>query len=113
MEYHKKNIEINDEVMIEIHHNPILSHKPFLLKIYGYHSCSEVRLNFQDLLSLSESLSDFAFDNSQDTEYTGNNTGLHRLWHHRRNEALDRIEVLENKISEYEKEWQNNETNQS
>jgi hypothetical protein len=85
----KQTTYINDDLLIEIHHNPSLNYRPFQLRIYSYNDCSEHRLDVKDMVNLAESIADFAFDNSKDIHYDDPFTGLARLWHHRRNEALE------------------------
>jgi hypothetical protein len=96
-EYSSKQV-ILDDISIDIHHNPMLTSKPYFLKIYGYDGYTEHRLDSKDLLNLAEQLSDFVFDNPNSTGYAENYTGLVRLYHHRRNEALNIIEKLENRL---------------
>lgn len=94
-EYSKKLIQITEDIFLELHYNPSLSKRPYLLKIFGYNNYSEHRLDQDDLLKLSESLADFLFDNPNTTGYNDNCTGLARLWHHRRNEALEQLNQYE------------------
>jgi hypothetical protein len=90
----KQTISVNDDLMIEIHHNPHLNYKPFQFRVYGYNSYSEHRLDVKDMVNLAETIADFAFDNSDALGYNDSFTGLARLWHHRRNEVL---EILDQK----------------
>lgn len=94
-EYSKKLIQISRDIVLELHYNPLLSKQPYLLKIFGYDNYSEHRLDQNDLLKLSETLADFLFDNPNTTGYDDNCTGLARLWHYRRNEALEQLEKYE------------------
>lgn len=94
-EYTKKLIQISEDIILELHYNPLLSKQPYLLKIFGYDNYSEHRLDQNDWLKLSETLADFLFDNPNSTGYDDNYTGLARLWHHRRNEALEQLEQYE------------------
>jgi hypothetical protein len=83
---------INEDLMIEIHHNSNLRHKPFQLRIYSYDGYSDHRLDVKDMVNLAETIADFAFDNSDATGYNDCFTGLARLWHHRRNETIAKLE---------------------
>jgi hypothetical protein len=103
-EYKSQNLIINDDVQVELHHNPMVNHQPYLLRVFGYDGSMEYRLNQQDMLNLADQLADFVFDNSNEVEYTDNYTGLVRLWHHRRNECLDKIEELEKRLQSYEQD---------
>jgi hypothetical protein len=94
--YHKQSISINPETYIEIHLNTNISNKPYLLKIFSYQGYTEHRLDQKEILSLSESIADFVFDNPNTTGYTDNCLGLARLWHHRRNEAIEALEKSNN-----------------
>jgi len=95
-EYKKQTIEINNDLLIELHHNPLLKDRPYYLRVYSYTDYSEHRLTPKDVLKLSESLADFVFDNPNDMGYTDELTGLARLWHHRRNEAVQKLEEYTN-----------------
>jgi hypothetical protein len=95
-EYKKQIIDINNDLLIELHHNPLLNERPFYLRVYSYTGHSEHRLTPKDILKLSESLADFVFDNTNDMGYADNLTGLARLWHHRRNEAIKELEKYTN-----------------
>ena len=92
--YRKQSILINTDTLIEIHHNLAIKTKPYLVKIFSYEGNTEHRLDQQEMLNLSEALADFVFDNPNTTEYTDNLTGLARLWHHRRNEAIEKLEQI-------------------
>ena len=59
-EYKKQTISINDDLLLEIHHNPILSNKPYYLRIYSYNDYTEHRLNQQEMFDLAESIAEFA-----------------------------------------------------
>lgn len=95
-EYKKQTIDINNDLLIELHHNPLLKDRPFYLRVYSYTDYSEYRLTPKDVLKLSESLVDFVFDNQNDMGYADDLTGLARLWHHRRNEAVQKLEEYTN-----------------
>jgi hypothetical protein len=86
-----QTIHINDDLLIEMHHNPNLHIRPFQIKVYSYEGYSEHRLDVKDMVNLAETIADFAFDNSDATGYNDCFTGLPRLWHHRRNEALNKL----------------------
>ena len=101
-EYTKKLIQISKDIMLEVHYNPLLSNRPYLIKIFGYDNYSEHRLDGNDLLKLSETLADFLFDNPNTTGYTDNYTGLARLYHHRRNEAIEQLEKYEQQNNNFE-----------
>lgn len=100
--YNKQFISVNTDLSIEIHCNPNISFRSYLLKIFSYNGYTEHRLDQTDMLNLAESIADFAFDNPDNAAYNGSYTGLCRLWHHRRNEALDTIEKLQTKLDYYE-----------
>jgi phosphorylcholine metabolism protein LicD len=106
-EYQSQNIIINDDLQLEIHHNPFLRGKSFLLRMFGYDGMTSHLMTKEDLLNLSEQIADFVFDKSKEVEYTDNYTGLVRLWHHRRNECLDKIEELEKRLQSYEQDNNN------
>lgn len=101
-EYTKKLIQISHDIVLELHHNPLLTKQPYLLKIFGYDNYSEHRLDANDLLKLSETLADFLFDNPNTTGYTDNYTGLARLYHYRRNEAIEQLEKYEQQNNNFE-----------
>lgn len=103
-QYSKQLIHICDDMLIELHHNPLVSKQPYLLKIFSYNNCDDYRLSSNDLLRLSEAIADFLFDNPNNIGYDDNYTGLVRLWHHRRNEALNQIQKLQDQIYKYEKQ---------
>jgi hypothetical protein len=88
----KQTVFINDDLGIDIQYNPDLSSRQFLLKIIGWDGWHEYRMSSADMLNFVESIADFIFDNSKDTGYNENLTGLARLWHHRRNECIDQLE---------------------
>lgn len=92
MSYKQQSLVINNDLILDIHYNPLLTNKPYLIKVFGYDGSMEYRLNQQDMLNLAEQLADFVFDNPNTTGYDDNCTGLARLWHHRRNEALEQLE---------------------
>jgi len=94
--YKKQSISINPETYIEIHHNFNLSVKPYLLKVFAYEGYTEHRLDQKEMLNLSESIANFVFDNPNTTGYNDELTGLARLWHHRRNEAIKELEKYTN-----------------
>jgi hypothetical protein len=94
--YQQKSISITPETYIEIHLNPNLSNKPYLFKIFAYEGYTEHRLSQEEMLNLSEAVADFVFDNPNTTGYTDNCLGLARLWHHRRNEAIEALEKSNN-----------------
>lgn len=73
-EYYKKTIEINPELLVEIHHNPHLSNRPYLLKIFGYDGLVTSRFDQQELLKLSEGLADCLFDKPH-------NADMMDIWH--------------------------------
>lgn len=70
-EYSKKSIQIND-FLIEVHYNPILSKRPYLVKVFGYDDVLTSRFEQQELLKLGEHLADFLFGNSNSKEYIRN-----------------------------------------
>jgi hypothetical protein len=92
MSYKQQSLVINNDLIIDIHHNPMVNHQPYLLRVFGYDGSMEYRLNQQDMLNLAEQLADFVFDNPNSTGYTEDNTGLPRLWQYRRNEAIEELE---------------------
>jgi len=94
-DYNKQTIVIND-LLVEIHHNPSISNKPYHFRVYGYDGYTTHRLGQDDILKLSEALADFVFDNPNTTGYNDNLTGLARLWHHRRNETIKELEKYTN-----------------
>ena len=100
MSYKQQSLVINNDLIIDIHYNPLLTNKPYLIKVFGYEGSNEYRLDQKDMLNLAEQLADFVFDNPNSTGYTEDNTGLPRLWQYRRNEAMAQLEKLEN---EYDK----------
>lgn len=106
MSYKQQSLVINNDLILDIHYNPFLSNKPYLIKVFGYEGSNEYRLDQKDMLNLAEQLADFVFDNPNSTGYTDNYTGLARLYHHRRNETLDTIEKLQNKLDFYESDNQ-------
>jgi hypothetical protein len=95
----KQNITINNDLMIEIHHNPNLTYKPFQLRIYGYESYYDYRLDPNDMLNLAENLADFVFDKTDLIDYNDYLTGLPRLWQYRRNEAIKKLEEFNDGMS--------------
>ena len=101
-DYQQKSISITPETYIEIHHNPNISNRPYLFKVFAYEGYTEHRLDQKEMLNLAESLADFVFDNPNTTGYDDKWIGLSRLWLHRRSEMLDTIEELQNKIQKYE-----------
>lgn len=103
--YNKQFISINSGLDIELHHNSNLSSKPFMLKIFAYEGYTEHRLDRTELLNLSEILADFAFDKTNDNKYDDDYTGLARLWHNRRNEALDELDQLQTKLEDLENKY--------
>jgi hypothetical protein len=94
--YQQKSISITPETYIEIHCNTNVSNRPYLIKIFAYEGYTEHRLDQKEMLNLSESIADFVFDNSNTTGYNDELTGLARLWHHRRNEAVKELEKYTN-----------------
>ena len=103
--YNKQFITINPELYVELHHNANLNNKPFMLKVFSYEGYTEHRLDRSELLNLSEILADFAFDKTNDNKYTDDYTGLARLWHNRRNEALDELDKLQTKLEDLENKY--------
>lgn len=105
----QKHIAINDDLSMEIHFNDLIAeeHKPYLVKMFGWNFTTEYRLSTEDILNLSESLADFVFDKAQARCYDSTYSGLGRLWMSRREEALDQIEVLQQKLEEYESNHNN------
>ena len=101
--YKKQDLYITPDTYIELHYNANIRSKPYLIRFFSYEGYTEHRLDQNELLNLAESLSDFVFDNPNATGYNDSPTGLHRLWLHRRNEALNQIETLQNKLDEYER----------
>lgn len=95
-DYKKQNIVINNDLMIEIHYNPMIRNESYQFRVYGYDGYTTHRLSQEDILKFSEALADFVFDNPNTTGYTDNCTGLARLYHHRRNEAIEQLEKLKN-----------------
>jgi len=96
MSDYKKQTIVIDDLLVEIHHNPNITNKPYDLRIYGYDGYTTHRLGQDDILKLSEALADFVFDNPNTTGYTDNCLGLARLWHHRRNELIEQLEKSKN-----------------
>ena len=94
-ENNKNIIQINENLILGLDYDPLLTKCPYIVKIFAYDNCSEHRLDQNDLLKLSETLADFLFDNPNTTGYDDNYTGLARLWHYRRNEALEQLEKYE------------------
>ena len=92
MSYKQQSLVINNDLILDIHYNPLLTKKPYLIKVFGYDGSMEYRLNQQDMLNLAEQLADFVFDNPNTTGYDDNCTGLPRLWQYRRNEAIEELE---------------------
>jgi hypothetical protein len=107
MSYKQQSLVINNDLIIDIHHNPMVNHQPYLLRVFGYDGSMEYRLNQQDMLNLAEQLANFVFDKSDTTSYNDNFTGLSRLWHNRHNECLDKIEELEKRLQSYEQDNNN------
>lgn len=103
--YNKQFITINPELYIELHHNANVNNKPFMLKVFAYEGYTEHRLDRSELLNLSEVLADFAFDKTNNVEYDGNYGGLVRLWHHRRNEALDELDKIQTKFEDLQNKY--------
>ena len=95
-DYQQKSISITPETYIEIHHNPNISNRPYLFKVFAYEGYTEHRLDQKEMLNLSESIANFVFDNPNTTGYNDELTGLARLWHHRRNEAIKELEKYTN-----------------
>jgi hypothetical protein len=54
-----KTVSINEDLVIELHHNPRLQNKPYQLRVYGYYDYTEHRMNEYDLRHLIETLSGF------------------------------------------------------
>ena len=54
-----KTISINEDLVIELHHNPHLQNKPYQLRVYGYYDYTEHRMNEYDLRHLIDILSGF------------------------------------------------------
>ena len=94
-EYRKQTLVIDSDFIVDLHYNPNLSNRPYQIRIHGYDGFIENRFSQKDLLNLSESIADFVFDNPNTTGYDDNCTGLARLWHYRRNEALEQLEKYE------------------
>lgn len=94
----KQYVSIGDNLEIAVCYNEYLSSKPYLLRMLSYHGNTEYRLEGKELLNLAESLVDFLFDNQNTIEYTG----MYRLLLRQRNDALDKIEELETKLTSYE-----------
>lgn len=92
MSYKQQSLVINNDLILDIHYNPLLTNKPYLIKVFGYEGSNEYRLDQKDMLNLAEQLADFVFDNPNSTGYTEDNTGLPRLWQYRRNEAIEELE---------------------
>lgn len=103
--YSKQFISINLDLDIELHHNSNLRNKPFMLKVFAYEGYTEHRLDRSELLNLSEVLADFAFDKTNNNKYDDDCTGLVRLWHTRRNEALDELDQLQTKLEDLENKY--------
>lgn len=103
--YNKQFVTINSDFYIELHHNGNVNHKPFMLKVFCYEGYTEHRLDRSELLNLSEILADFAFDKTNDNKYDDDYTGLARLWHNRRNEALDELDQLQTKLEDLENKY--------
>ena len=103
--YSKQHINIGSDLYIELHHNSNLNNKPFMLKVFSYEGYTEHRLDRSELLNLSEVLADFAFDKTNDNKYDDDYTGLARLWHNRRNEALDELDQLQTKLEDLENKY--------
>lgn len=103
--YSKQFISINSDLDIELHHNANLNKKPFMLKVFSYEGYIEYRLDRSELLNLSELLADFAFDKTNDNKYDDDYTGLAKLWHNRRNEALDELDKLQTKLEDLENKY--------
>jgi len=95
-DYKKQTLAINKDLLVEIHYNPNISKEPYDIRFYGYDSYTHHRVSSEDLLKLSERLADFVLDNSSTADYNDNITGLARLWHNRRNEAVEQLERLQN-----------------
>jgi len=94
--YQQKSISITPETYIEIHHNRNINNRPYLFKIFAYEGYTEHRLDQKEMLNLSEAIANFVFDNPNTTGYNDELTGLARLWHHRRNEAIKELEKYTN-----------------
>jgi hypothetical protein len=107
MSYKQQSLIINNDLIIDIHHNPMVNHQPYLLRVFGYDGSMEYRLNQQDMFNLAEQLANFVFDKSDTTSYNDNFTGLSRLWHNRHSECLDKIEELEKRLQSYEQDNNN------
>lgn len=71
MSYSKKLIDINEGFLIELHHNPNVSNKPYFIKIFSYDGYIENRFSEQDLLKFSKSLADFIVDKPLKDWYNG------------------------------------------
>lgn len=69
MNYNKQLIDINDGFLVELHHNPNVSNRPYFIKIFSYDGYIENRLSEQDLLKFSQSLADFVVDKPPKTRY--------------------------------------------
>lgn len=96
MNDYKKQTIVLDDLLLEIHHNPTIKNKPYHFRVCGYDGYTTHRLGQDDILKLSEALADFVFDNSSTIDYNDSLTGLARLWHHRRNEAIKELEKYTN-----------------
>lgn len=47
---------ILDDTIIQVLHNDMISHNPYLVRITTYNQCAEFRINSDDLLELSKYL---------------------------------------------------------
>jgi hypothetical protein len=65
-DYKKQTVVINDDLVIEIHKNPIIKNKLYHLRVYGHDGYCEYRLNQKDMLNLSECIIDFASQKTQE-----------------------------------------------
>lgn len=54
-----------DDLLIELQHNPNITKKPYLFKLYSYNDYTEIRLSSEDMLYLSESIANFAINNTK------------------------------------------------
>jgi hypothetical protein len=69
MNYNKKLIDINNGFLVELHHNPNISSRPYFIKIFSYDGYIENRFSKEDLLKFSKSLADFVVDGPVESCY--------------------------------------------
>lgn len=97
--YNKQYIRIGSDLELELHHNATLNNKPFLLKVFSYNGCSEHRLNRAELLDLSQTLAEFAFDKTTTSGYNPNcDPVLYQILKEKNNDLEDTIEYLQKQL---------------